>query len=81
MPGTSEAAEFKFVQLSEFAKPFYIFRMDGICYGNIKYANGRWLGCLRDDYRYGSDIFIIMAAKVDQLNAELVEQRKVFFGL
>lgn len=83
MPETieAEAFEFKFVQPSEFDNPFYVFKMDGKVYGNIKYVNGQWLACLRDDYRYGSDIFVIMAATIDQLNADLAKQRNVFFGL
>lgn len=77
----AEGFEFKFEQRGEFANPVYVFKMDGQVYGDIKYANGSWMGCLRDDYRYGTNIFIIMAEKVDRLNAALVEQRKVFFGL
>lgn len=73
--------EFVFNQPSEFEDPNYCMKLDSITYGYISYVDGHWFGSLEFiGYKYGSEVFKVMAKKIDELNESLEEQRSKFFG-
>lgn len=73
--------KFVFCQSDEFSSPFYSYVCDDEVYGYIGYVEDRWQGSLNHSYQYGSGIFKEMAEKLDQLNADLIKNRKEFFGI